>query len=330
MTEHNQLELFALQADAQSVTPARHDARLEQLAQTLPDGLFLGTSSWSFPGWRNLVYAESSDVRLLARHGLRAYAQHPLLSTVGLDRTFHAPLTAEQYRGYVGQVTERFRFVVKAPAEITTPVWRAASGRPAGRNAHYLDASRAIAHFVDPCLEGLGGRVGALVFQFPPQGGDVTRSPRAFAQRLRTFLAALPVGPPYCVELRNAELLVDDYVRTLEQTDVAHCISVHPRMPGVAAQAAIARQTHRRFLLVRWNLHSGFHYQQARQRYRPFDRMLDPDPATRKAITDAAIPTLTDGRPVFVTVNNKAEGSAPLSVIALAEAFGSKWNTCMA
>jgi uncharacterized protein YecE (DUF72 family) len=32
--------------------------------------------------------------RRLARTGLRAYAQHPLLRSVGIDRTYYAPIQA--------------------------------------------------------------------------------------------------------------------------------------------------------------------------------------------------------------------------------------------
>ena len=34
-------------------------------------------------------------------------------------------------------------------------------------------------------------------------------------------------------------------------------------------------------LVVRWNLHSGFRYDDAKTRYAPFDRLIDPDIATR-------------------------------------------------
>ncbi len=318
-----QLELFSSAGETPAVAPAAQGADHAELAGGLPDGLYLGTSSWSFPGWRDLLYASGCDVRTLARHGLQAYAQHPLFRAVGLDRTFHAPLTAEGYRTYVDQVPAEFRFVVKAPAACTTPRWHATSGRPHGPNRDYLDADYAVTRFLEPCLEGLGTHLGALVFQFPPQGGAVTRAPRAFASRLLAFLEALPIGPLYCVELRDAALLNEDYVAALSAAGVTHCISVHPRLPDVSEQAAVADAALQRALVVRWNLHGGFNYEQARARYRPFDRLLDPDPDTRTAIVDAAMRRLREDRPAFITVNNKAEGSAPLSVIELAREFAS-------
>ena len=86
----------------------------------------LGTSSWLFPGWTGLVFAPRSGrpapEQVLARHGLPAYAAHPLLRTVSLDRTFYAPLTPEEFAAYAAQVPATFRFVVKAPAAFPSAV----------------------------------------------------------------------------------------------------------------------------------------------------------------------------------------------------------------
>jgi hypothetical protein len=66
-------------------------------------------------------------------------------------------------------------------------------------------------------------------------------------------------------------------------------------------------------------LHSGLAYEVAKDRYDPFDRLVDEDPDTRERITRAVFDALLAERSAFVIVNNKAEGSAPLSVFKLAE-----------
>jgi hypothetical protein len=45
---------------------------------------------------------------------------------------------------------------------------------------------------------------------------------------------------------------------------------------------------------------------------------------TREAIARASAAALRSGRPVFVTLNNKAEGSAPLSAVLLARSVMSR------
>ena len=121
----SQLSLFD---DADGVDPAPVGDDIRALGAALPARIHLGTSSWSFPGWTGLVYAprngKPATEQVLARHGLAAYARHPLFRTVSLDRTFYAPLTVDEFAHYAAQVPDGFRFVVKAPAAVADPVVR--------------------------------------------------------------------------------------------------------------------------------------------------------------------------------------------------------------
>jgi hypothetical protein len=71
-------------------------------------------------------------------------------------------------------------------------------------------------------------------------------------------------------------------------------------------------------LIVRWSLHGGFKYEQAKAKYEPFNRLVDEDPATRSALAELAARYAIAGQPVLIVTNNKAEGSAPLTCAALA------------
>lgn len=311
-----QLEMF--DAGAPGIGPAAVDAALAGLAARLPPGVRLGTSSWAFPGWAGLVYDRRASESDLAREGLRAYAAHPLLGTVGVDRTFHAPVGADVYAAYARAVPAGFRFLVKAPADCTTPRWHPRTGRPEGDNPRFLNAEWAKRFLVEPCLAGLGEKAGPLLFQFPPLPRPWPREPARFAAALAAFVGALPRGPLYAVELRNVELLTGDYAAALAHAGAVHCAGVHPRMPGVARQRELAPHGP---LVARWNLHAGFAYEEAKARYAPFDRLVDEDPATRAELARLARAAAAGGRPAYIVVNNKAEGSAPLSVVRLASAI---------
>lgn len=315
-----QLGLFDdLQGASEDIVgPAPIDASLRELAEALSPNLHLGTSSWAFPGWAGLVYDCPADRSILARHGLRAYARHPLLRSVGLDRAFYAPLSVDVLAAYADQVPADFRFLVKAAAECTTPWRRGAAGRPTGPNEHYLEPNFAIESVVKPFVEGLGEKAGVLLFQFPPQGRAVNRDPLAFAARLGAFLAALPKGPVYAVELRDAGLVTDAYLEALAQTGVSHCICLHPRMPTLAYQAEAVRGLPPGPLIVRWVLHQGRQYEEARRLYAPFDRLVEPEPSVREALAGLCLDAIGAGSAVFVIANNKAEGSAPLTLQHLA------------
>jgi uncharacterized protein YecE (DUF72 family) len=307
------------------VRPSR-DSPLLQTSQ-LPIDIRLGTSSWFFPGWRGLVYEGVHPQTALSRKGLAAYAQFPLLRTVSLDRTFYAPLMTADYVRYAMQVPDHFSFVVKAPALVCDAVIRDEAGRGRVPNPHFLDPTVATREFVVPCLEGLGHKTGPLVFQVSPLPRGLVEEAAMVVDRMGAFFAALPrklgkLEPLYALELRNAELLTPRLMRMLREQGVRYCVGLHDRMPEVERQEAALAVLDGEFpgdLLVRWNLHRGFLYQAAKQRYEPFDRLVDEDPETRRILARMAARAFKAGRKVWITANNKAEGSAPLSLVKLAE-----------
>ncbi|MFM0437467.1 DUF72 domain-containing protein [Paraburkholderia strydomiana] len=294
------------------------------LAAQLPPHVHLGTSTWSFPGWNGIVYGDEYSNSKLSRDGLTAYGAHPLLKTVSIDRSFYQALTVTEYLRYAQQVPEHFRFIVKAPMTITDATVRAERGEPVSLNPCFLNAQMAIDDFVTPCLEGLGEKAGALVFQLSPLPDQMLAQPAAFIERLGDFLTALPKLPQgtcYAIEIRDASLLTPRFIRTLKAAGVRYCVGIHARMPDPLRQAAALALLDGEPagpLIVRWSLHGGFKYEQAKAKYEPFDRLVDQDPATRASLAELAARYALAGQPVVIAVNNKAEGSAPLSCMELA------------
>lgn len=323
MTE--QLSLFADAPShgrldpAEEVRPAEFSSELTKTGGALPEGVFLGTSSWSFPSWRGLVYAESYEPAKLAHDGLRAYSRHPLFRSVGIDRTYYAPIRREEYEHYAAQVPAGFRFVVKAPMRCVSPRLRADPGNRIVDNPHFLDPGWAEQHFVVPAMQGLRGSAGPLVFQFPPLPRAIAREPAAFARRLGAFLRALPKGPLYAVELRDEALLAEEYLHALTGAGARHCVGLHPRQPSAPEQARLLRKMSPGPLVVRWNLHPDYGYEEAREHYYPFSQLLDEDLPTRVTLARLCLEAAAARQPAFVIANNKAEGSAPLTILKLAE-----------
>jgi uncharacterized protein YecE (DUF72 family) len=329
-----QLELFTRtgQADRGSVAvgPAPIRAEIAGLAERLPAGLRLGTSSWSFPGWAGIVYGDRATAQRLAHFGLAAYARHPLLRSVGIDRSFYGPIGAAEFAAYAAAVPEDFRFLVKAHEALTLarfPRHARYGGRAGEPNPLRFDAGYARDAVVGPCLEGLGTKAGAILFQFPPQPLAELGPPQAFAERLHGFLAALPRGARYAVELRSPALFTPAYAAALAAAGALHCVNVHPAMPSVRAQRALVNGSKDPAWVVRWMLRPGFDYESARERYTPFDRLVDEDPATRSSLARLCLEGSKAGKEVYVIINNKAEGSAPLSAFALAAAIAAAGPT---
>lgn len=312
------------------VGPADVDERLRELGGRLPDQLRLGTSSWSFPGWRGIVYDRDASTRTLAQGGLRAYAQHPLFKTVGVDRTFYAPVGAEVLADYASQVPPGFRFLVKAHGACSLARFGhdPRHGDRAGTlNERFLDASYARDEVVRPFVEGLGSKAGVLLFQFPPQALAPLGGAKGLPDRLYEFFSALPKLEQghYAVEVRNPELFTRRYVQALEAAGVQHCLNALPKMQPLPVQFDATGGRERRALVLRWMLHRSHDYQGAKLAYAPFDRIVDDDEGTRadiaKILASSVLSTQSHEAPVptYVIVNNKAEGSSPLSILRLVE-----------
>jgi uncharacterized protein YecE (DUF72 family) len=326
MKKEDQLQLFpglAPEPVKDGVGPADVSEELIELGRSLPEDVYLGGSTWSFPGWRDLVYDGKYSESKLAREGLAAYGQHPLLRCVGIDRTYYAPIEAREFAEYAAQVPDGFRFVVKAHEACTVsryPDWPRYGSIRGQVNPLFLDSAYAADAVVAPFVEGLGAKAGALLFQFSPQDLGV---PERFADELRSFLCALPRGSVYAVEVRNREILTPAYAEALAEARAVHCHNVHPRMPDVLAQARLAGTDRPRtpITLVRWLLGPGMAYEDAGRRYAPFNRIQAPDENARRALATLARNALAAGRPFVCTVNNNAEGCAPISIEMLARAI---------
>lgn len=315
-----------------TVQPAAHGPALQQLAAALPPRLRMGSSSWSYPGWAGLVwdrpYAESS----LSRHGLRAYGQHPLLRSVCIDRGFYRPLTEAEFAHHAAQVPDDFRFVVKAPALVCDAWVRGENGRGRQPNPAFLDAALATQAFVLPALAGLGPKLGALVFQLSPLPRERLLRLPDLLQPLHTLFKGLPdvrqATPDgvIALEVRDPEWLAPPVAPALAQllrdTGVTWCLGLHARMPRMAEQLPLLRALWPGPMVCRWNLnplHGAYGYEDAQREYQPYDRIHDVDEDTRALIVRTALGVTGAGQNAYLTISNKAEGCAPLSVLALAQ-----------
>lgn len=284
--------------------------RWETVARALPTGLRLGTSSWAFPGWHGIVYDRAPSEGTLSRHGLAAYARHPLLRSVGLDRSYYQPIPARVYAHYARQVPRDFRFLVKMERRLTLP----------GGDL-FLNAEAAWRLVLDPALEGLGDRIGVLLLQFPPLQEAQVGGANGFVRSLDHFLQSLRSPVPIAVELRTRGLFTSAYARVLAAQGATHSYVVHPSMVSLGEQLAMLPPAPGKGRVVRWMLAPGKTYEGARDAWKPFTRLRAPDLDTRRALMDLirAGASVDPSAETMVIVNNKAEGSSPRSIEALVE-----------
>jgi uncharacterized protein YecE (DUF72 family) len=314
------------------VLPCPPDEALQALARALPPRLRLGGSSWSYPGWKGLVWDGEHSESKLAREGLAAYAQHPLFRSVCIDRSFYRALTAQQYARYAAQVPDDFRFVVKAPASVTDATVRSETGRAVQENPVFLNAEIATREFIEPALDGLGTKLGALVFQLSPLPLPLLARLDEVFERLRALLRALPsiaAAPDavIAVEVRDPEFLTPAFASLLRECGATYCLGLQAKMPPIDGQLPMLRAMWPGPLVCRWNLNpvnGAYGYEAAEKRYAPFDKLVDPDPHTGDTLARVIAGTVGAGHPAYVTISNHAEGCAPLTAASLARAVAAR------
>lgn len=285
------------------------------LAARRPPGLFLGTSSWTFRGWAGLVYRGTPSQEELVRRGLEEYARHPLFNTVGIDRSFYAPLTREELAAWARQLPEGFRCLMKVWSQVTSPV----DLRTRAPNPHFLDPAFFKGSVLAPVEEAFAAHLGPLLLQLPPLGRGELPRPQRFAQQLDRFFSALPRGLQWAVELRNVELLTPVYLETLARHGAAHVFNHWERMPPIRHQLEVPGTITASHVVCRLMLPQGVGYEQAREAFAPFDRLQAIDEEMRADVVSLWKACRAAGRSLTVIVNNKAEGSSPLTVRALLE-----------
>jgi len=213
-------------------------ALAERLRKLADRGAYVGTSSWKYPGWQNLVY---NPVRYTARGGrfshrrfndecLAEYAE--VFPTVCGDFVFYQFPTEPQWRQTFRQLPKGFRFSLKVPEEIMVDRYPnlARYGRKAGQaNPHFLDPAMLRDRLLD-LLEPYREKLGVLIFQFPMFRSGPLTDVRTFVRRLEEVLARLPMDRfRFAVEVRNATCLEsgarDLYLGLLHDFEAAHVLN---------------------------------------------------------------------------------------------------------
>jgi uncharacterized protein YecE (DUF72 family) len=318
--EEPQLGLFGALADDE--TRATVDADAERLAKALPAHVRLGTSSWTFPGWKGLVYEGATQLPALTRHGLTAYAKHPLFRAVGIDRSYYAPLDAADLAGYAAELPRGFPALSKVWDEATTFVFadHPRHGARAGKkNARFLDPGLVTNEVLPAYTEAFAAHTGPFLFELPRVHDITATEQEEVLQALDRMLTALPRTFTYAFELRTPELLTPRYLDILRAHGAAHVLNFWTGMPDLALQMTVAGVLTAPFVVARVMIPPGVRHDDAKAAFTPFDRIVTKQPGMRRDIAELSARCADEGRTLTVLVGNKAEGCAPLTVRAIAE-----------
>lgn len=173
-------------------------------------GVHVGTSGWSYPSWKPVLYPGVPQARWLDR-----YAEE--FDTVELNGSFYHWPRETTFAGWRHRVPPGFRFTVKAPRGLT--------------HARQLRSPAAWVERIERAWTALGERSGVLLVQLPPrlQRDDAL---------LSGFLSGLPSGVPVAVEFRHDSWLVEPVFAVLEQHGAAYVVMSGANLPCVLRRTA--------------------------------------------------------------------------------------------
>ena len=162
--------------------------------------ILIGTSGYNYPEWKGSFYpADLPSAKMLPYYAGR-------FSTVEINYTFYRMPTPKLVAGWTAQVPPGFRFTLKAPRRITHD-----------KRLRPADVAEPLRAFVTAAAE-LGPRMGALLFQLPPNF-------KKDLAVLTEFLALLPPKVTAAFEFRHESWLDDEVYAVLRAKNVALCVA---------------------------------------------------------------------------------------------------------
>jgi len=160
--------------------------------------LYVGTSGYSYKEWKGTFYPE----KLPAKQMLRYYGEH--FTTVEINNTFYRMPTEPLLNAWTIEVPENFKFVLKAPQQIT-------------HIQRLKGTDDSVSHFFK-VAQALQKRLGPLLFQLPP-------NLKKDAALLGDFLALLPTGHRPAFEFRHQSWFDSQIFALLREHRAALCIA---------------------------------------------------------------------------------------------------------
>jgi uncharacterized protein YecE (DUF72 family) len=283
-----------------------------------------GTSTWTYEGWQGLIYHKTYARNRFKQECLAEYARYlyrgePLFRTVGFDQTFYSPPTDAQLAYFAQQLPAGFQVCSKVWEEITVPMFASHPryGKKMGQaNPGFLDADRFLEEVLFPYSRVFRAHTGPFLFEFQRTGVD----PKTFLPQLDRFLSRLPKAFSYAIEVRDAGLLTADYQGLLKTYGVSHVYNHWTYMPALRQQhARLEEMFTAPFVVIRLLTPLGMKYEHAVRTTRPYNRLVRPLPEMRTDVVRLIRQGTAEHREVFVLVNNRSEGCAPLTIQALVD-----------
>lgn len=193
----------------------------------MPRQLLLGTSGWSYPDWKGVIYPADLRQSLM----LSFYSE--LFPIVEINMTFYRNPSLEMVKRWALVTQDDFLFAAKIPRTIT---------HDKRLQGSWQDDLKTYLHVISG---GLGKKLGPSLLQLPP---SFTANEM---DSLEAFLAEWPAGLQLAVEFRHKSWLAQGeqspVFHLLDRYDAAYCIVSEPLLPAITGPITA------NFSYIRWH-----------------------------------------------------------------------------
>jgi len=194
--------------------------------------LFLGTSSWTADGWVGSFYPPGCKPPEFPQYYCTRF------NTVEIDSTYYRIPSAKTVEQWRDRTHAEFVFAAKVPQIIT-------------HQKVLVDAEGDLKAFLN-VMDVLGQKLGPILFQFPYFNTQKFRNLDAFIERLKPWLAKLPKGYQWAVEVRNKTWMSEKLYGVLRSQQVALALVDHAWMPRPYKLCESGNPITADFTYVRW------------------------------------------------------------------------------
>jgi len=165
----------------------------------------IGCSGYHYPEWKRIFYPEDMPVKKWFEHYCTFF------NTLELNVTYYKFPRVEVLKKWYARSPEDFSFTVKAPRYIT-------------HFKKFREEQKMLRDFLGTVKEGLGEKLGCILFQFP---SNFHYQP----DRLSRILEALNGSVRNVLEFRHASWWDPAVFEGLGKSNICFCGMSHPKLP---------------------------------------------------------------------------------------------------
>ncbi len=284
---------------------------MTNLKHTNSELLKIGTCSWKYDSWKDIVYTKD-----VGKNYLHEYAQK--FPIVEVDQWFWSLFAnsivlpkQKTVLEYKEAVPKDFKFTVKVPNAITlTHAYQKNKKNPLERNRHFL-SNQLFDQFLET-LSPIQDQIETYIFQFEYLNKQKISGQLDYQKQLAAFFEQCPQNISYAIETRNQNFLNTRYFDFLASNQLTHVFIQGYWMPPIFKLYDQFKEYIKESSLIR--LMGPDRKKIEKKTKSNWGTIVDPRDDELQQIKGMVDDLIAREIKVTLNVNNHYEGSAPMTI----------------